>query len=203
MSMYEAEIQIPSEAELKALQQTVGTLCSPSGDEWRQFLSLWVKLRFNRNAIITPEGQVEKYLYVVLKGVQRLYHTDGEGNELILGFSYDGSYSGAYDSLVKQKPSLTQLQALSNTELLGLSYAGLQKAFEYPCFERWGRRLAENILFGRGLREIEMQTLSAEERYLRLLERNPRVLRMVPQKHLASYLGMSAETLSRVRGRIS
>jgi CRP-like cAMP-binding protein len=68
--------------------------------------------------------------------------------------------------------------------------------------DRWGRLILEEVVQGRATREIELLTLSAEERYRRLLQRSPHLLQLVLQKDIASYLRMTPETFSRLRAKV-
>ena len=81
--------------------------------------------------------------------------------------------------------------------------ADLLRAYmEVPGMERFGRLILEEVLVGRAQREIEMLSLSAEERYRRFMDRSAHLLQLVPQKDIASYLGMTPETFSRLRARV-
>ena len=92
---------------------------------------------------------------------------------------------------------------MTDTEALVIEYAVLNKLFDqYKIWERWGRLFFTQILIGRAQREIEMLTLSAEERFQLFVNRQPTILQQIPQKQLASYLGMTPETFSRLRKKV-
>ncbi len=123
---------------------------------------------------------------------------------MVLGFSYSGSPSGVFDSFIHQKPSDTFLEALKPSKLLAITRVDYLSLFEkFEGFHRWGHQFFQDILFGRLFREVELLTLSAEERYLAFMKRCPEELKVIPQKYLASYLNMKPETFSRLRGSIS
>ena len=167
---------------------------------WNDIRRRWNMTSFRKEAVITSYGTTEKYLYFVLSGVQRLYHLSPKGDEVVLGFTFQGNFSGVYDSFVQQKPAQCCLQTLTDSELLAIRYADMDELFsQYSCMERWGRMFVQDILFGRVRREIELSTQTAEERYRDFMQRSPEPLRQVPQKQLASYLNMTPETLSRLR----
>lgn len=172
---------------------------------WEDVRSRWHPIRFKKGACLTQAGEVERSFYLVLSGVQRLYYPTLTGDELVLGFTFADNFSGVYDSFIQQTPSQCYLQALSDSELLAIRLEDMNELFDrYPVMERWGRRFAQDILFGRGQREIELTTRTAEERYRDFIRRCPVPLRQIPQKHLASYLNMTPETFSRLRvSRIS
>lgn len=168
------------------------------------FFGLWKEYSFKQNELITEAGRIEKNFYVVLEGVQAIYLLNQKGEKLILGFSYSGSPSGIFDSFIHQKPADTFLEALKPSKLLGISRTNYLHLFEtYPDFYKWGHQFFQEILFGRLYREVELLTLSAEERYVAFMRRCPEELKVIPQKYLASYLNMKPETFSRLRASVS
>lgn len=169
----------------------------------KEFLNLWKPFTFKQNEFISEAGRIENYFYVVLEGVQAIYLLNRKGEKVVLGFSYSGSPSGVFDSFIHQKPADTFLEALKPSKLLGISRSDYLGLFErHPDFYKWGYLFFQNILFGRLFREVELLTLSAEERYVTFMERCPEELKIIPQKYLASYLNMKPETFSRFRSSI-
>ena len=169
----------------------------------KEFSSFWIEKDYKRSEIITEGGQTERYFYFVLEGVQALYLISNKGERIILGFSFSGNFSGVFDSYLKQKPSNFFLEALSSSKMLGLPIDAYHHLFnQYPQFDRWGRIFFQNILIGRVSREVELLTLSAEERYTAFMRRCPEELLRIPQKFLASYLNMTPETFSRLRANV-
>ncbi len=172
-----------------------------SDSDWAIIQPKWEEVSFTKGEFITREGQIEDYFYIVKNGVQRLYFNKEE-NEVCLGFSYNHSWSGGYESFITRKPSRMAIQALSNSQLFRISHPDLQKIYaNCPIMERWGRLILEELLTMRATREMEMMSFTSEERYNMLLKRSKHLLQLVPQKHIASYLGMTPETFSRLRAK--
>ncbi|WP_136468293.1 Crp/Fnr family transcriptional regulator [Flagellimonas onchidii] len=164
------------------------------------FKLLWSIKTFNQYDLITEAGNIERYFYFVLEGVQAIYILNEKGEKVVLGFSYSGSPSGAFDSFIKKQPSDTFLEALKPSKMLAISYEDYQSLFEkHQEFYVWGHEFFQKILFGRLHREVELLTLSAEQRYKTFMQRCPDELKVIPQKYLASYLNMKPETFSRLR----
>lgn len=171
--------------------------------EWEDFSNYWKTVTFKKNEYITQLEQIEPYFYFVLDGVQRLYFLN-DGQEHVLGFSYHGDFSGMFDSFLHQTPSELYLQAITDSQMLAISFNDYNLLLKkYRKFEQWAYLFIMDILRGRLKREIEILSCSAEERYRNLLNRSPHVIQQIPYKHLASYLGMTPETFSRMRKKVA
>ena len=105
-------------------------------------------MSYSKNEIITREGETERYFYFVLDGVQRLYHLQ-DGQEHILGFSFDHSFSGVFDSFLKQRPATLFLDAITDSRMLAITLADFTRMVEeHPTVERWFRKFLAEILAG-------------------------------------------------------
>ena len=170
--------------------------------EWERVRVCWKDRSFPKGDFISRTGDVERSFYIVRSGVQRLFF-EHDGNSICLGFSYDHSWSGDYESFLQQRPGRLNVQAITETELVGIDHADLLALYDdVPAMDRFGRLILEELLVGRATREIEQIALTAEERYRRLVLRSPHLLQLVPQKDIASYLRMTPETFSRLRAKV-
>lgn len=188
---------------MELVRATIERYVPLSKEDWAIIRPAWQERAFAKGALVTQVGLVENWFYIVKSGVQRLsFPHDGE--DISVGFSYDGSWCGAYDSFVSGKTSRFDVLALTDSILIGISRVDLLALYDrLPVMDRFGRLIMEELLVGRATREIEQLSLSAEERYNRMLMRNPRILQLVPQKDIASYLRMKPETFSRLRAKRS
>ena len=184
------------------VRRTIQRYVQLTDEEWSVVQPCWSRSKFSKGSYVSRSGAVEKRFYIVENGVQRLF-VEHDGNEICLGFSYDHSWSGDYDSFVRQAPGRFNAQTITDSVLIGIEHEELLRLYEeIPAMQRFGRLILEELLVGRATREIEQIALSAEERYRRLMDRSPHLLQLVPQKDIASYLRMTPETFSRLRAKV-
>ncbi len=172
----------------------------PESDRSR-FCRDWNPIQVKKNDHITRIGQIEDYFYYVHKGVLRGYAVKDD-EDYSVGFTYYGDFSGVFDSFLDRSPSWFGIQALTDSELLRISYTDMMALFdESHDSERWGRLFTSEMLIRMAKRQLEVRSFSAKERLRRLEESSPQIFQYVPLKYLASYLGMTPETLSRMRAQ--
>jgi CRP-like cAMP-binding protein len=170
---------------------------------WAKVRRPWRLRTVERGDVLTREGVVERRFSLVLSGIQRAYFTAPDGTEHTVAFAYPGDYSGIPDSVFLREPSEYALDALSDGRVLETDASDLLALIDaHRALERWAWRLLASALRGRARRERRHLTLTAQERYERFLQERASLVQQVPLKHIASYLGMSPETLSRVRAAL-
>lgn len=147
-------------------------------------------------------GETCGSMWLIQKGALRYYSNTGSG-EQNFWFAFEGEWLGDYGSFLSRRPSIHALQAFENTEVFGLGYDAMQDLYAKGTrFERFGRLIAENLFLSTELSRQELAAVSAEQRYLNLVERHPQIIRRVAQQHIASYLGIQPQSLSRIRARL-
>ncbi|MEM7109695.1 MAG: Crp/Fnr family transcriptional regulator [Bacteroidota bacterium] len=190
------------DALFQGLRDQIETLSKLEHSEWRLFKTYWKPLSFKKGKQLTKIGQVENYFYYVHKGVVRGYAFK-DGEDISIGFSYKGDYTGAYDSFLTRKPSEWCMETITEVELARIHYHDLMGMFDrYKSIERWGRLFNAKMLIGMSRRQVESRSYTAEERFERLMKQSPHLFQLVSQRHIASYLGMTPETLSRLRKKV-
>jgi CRP-like cAMP-binding protein len=171
-------------------------------DAFEAFAAPWTEVKIKRKELITRQGDTEKYLYLVLDGVQRACRTHND-KEVTLVFSYNGSFSGVIDSFFLQQPSAFDLEAITACHCLRIHFNDMALLMEqYRSIERWVRLALTQVLADTLQRHIEILSYTAEEKFMALLRRSPHVLNLVPHKYLASYIGVDPTNFSKLLGKV-
>jgi len=185
---------------LKTVQQKV-TLTSDEAELLKQFFTL---KKVRKRQYMLNEGEVCKYNLFVAKGLLRSFGVEENGYEQVVQFAVEGWWISDLNSFFSGDVAVYNIEALEDCELLLLTRQSMDKMLEkLPKMERYFRLLMQNHIVALRQRIIASQRHSAEERYIKLIEGFPTILARVPQQYIASYLGMTPETLSRVRKQIS
>ncbi len=148
------------------------------------------------------QDNICRQIAFVHKGCVRNYHIDKNGNEQIIYFGMEDWWIGDMQSFFLQIPSMFNIQALEDCELLVSSKTEFENAFiEVPDFEKF-YRLKTQTAYTKTQQSVVEKTETAEDRYLKIFTTNPSLLQRVPQHYLASYLGIKPQSLSRIRKKI-
>jgi CRP-like cAMP-binding protein len=117
---------------------------------------------------------------------------------------YEHEFFGDYMSFLTQQPTKLFTQAIEPIEILSISYAHLNELYTNSTIGvNIGRIASESLFIHKQTQQIDLLILTAEERYLKLLERQPQIVQRTPQKYIASYLGITPESFSRIRKKIT
>lgn len=152
---------------------------------------------------LVHQGETSKYIYFIYKGAIRSYYTNQEGHENISWLLFENELAIAVYSFFSQKPSFETLETLEDSILLRLSFEKLNQLYlTYPSFNYIGRLLTEQYYIRSEEKANALRMLTAKERYATLLSQYPQVIQRVSLGHIASYLGITQHTLSRIRSQI-
>jgi CRP-like cAMP-binding protein len=158
--------------------------------------------RYKKKALFLKPGSISIYAGYVAEGAFREYYTDKNGREFNKAFCFKGNFTGSYYDLHMQKPSLVSIEALADSTVVVIDHKKYQKLVQSDSF--WLKvsyTLAHNLLMKKFEKELQLLTLTASERYELLQKRYPELEQLVPAYHIASYLGITPISLSRIRGR--
>jgi len=186
---------------LKAYYEKIVSL---SEAEWNFIAARFERWQFSKHDVITRQGDTEDYLSFIETGVTRSYVCQGEERELTFNFSFDREFTCAYDSFLMRVPSAYAVQALTDVVMWRIAHSDLQEVYARTAAgNRLGRWAAEQLFLMKSKRELTLLQDDATARYLGLLHHQPHIIRQVPLKYIASYIGVTPQALSRIRRQIT
>ena len=188
-----------SEMGFEKMKQAIFKFQKLDDSEWEAFSKKLKILELKKGQYLIREGQVEHTLFFLHTGVARSYFIN-DGKELTFDFVFEGEFVTAYYSFLTRTPSQFYIELLEDATAVTISHKSLHELYDrYHNIERFGRLAAEYQFTKRVKKEIEMISLSGEERYDLLVKNRPDVIQNIAGKDIASYLGIRPESLSRIR----
>lgn len=158
------------------------------------------KITFNKGDFLLKKGQISKGYFCIENGLIRSYVFDFNGNDITTGFMGKNEIAIDVNSLFHKIPTVEYFQALTDGECYVIDLEDFQILYHsIRGLNEWGRAWMSESLFELKQRTISMITDSASERYKRLQKQHPQILQQAPLKFIASYLGITDTSLSRIR----
>lgn len=174
----------------------------PISEDAKQALTEHLKkIDITKGEYLLREGTVCRNMYFLEAGCLRGFYIL-QGKEVTHWFASEKDFVTSFHSFITRTPSFESLQAIEDSVLWSISYETLYMLYDkYPDVERLGRIACENYYIRLEERYVNAQFKSATERYLQLMEQNPLFIQRIPLGYIASFLGISQETLSRIRSK--
>lgn len=170
-----------------------------TSDEVDYVLSHCVRQEFKIGEQISSNSDT---FFYVESGMIRSYLLI-DGNDITYNFFVEGEICGDYESVLRKSPSKQHFQAITETTAYKFKFSAIESLFEEnPRIERIARKISESAYIRLLDRVIEFQSESLEQRYLNLVDRHDSLLKDAPLQHIASYLGVKPQSLSRIRAKI-
>lgn len=186
----------------EALINCIRSLINLSEEEEAVIGRLFKKKGLNKGEFFLGDGQVCRHAGFIEKGLVR-YYINADGEEKTYEFGKEYNFICNYESFLTQTPSSKIIQALEDSELWQISYTDLQVFYQSVSGgERFGRVVIEQVFVQLLQALTSLYTDSPENRYQKLLSEHPDLLQRVSQYHIASYVGVKPQSLSRIRKRI-
>lgn len=166
--------------------------------------SLFIPKKLRKRQYLLQQGDVTKYTAFVEKGLLRSYVIDDKGAELIMQFAPEGWWINDMYSAITGEPAEQNIDAIEDSELLLLTTQGYEQLMqEAPVFERFFRLQLQNSFVALQRRLKGNIILTAEEKYKNFIQAYPNIVQRVPQHNIASFLGITPESLSRIRKQMA
>jgi len=185
---------------LESLRQNISKYAQITDNQWQDFIDYFSLKRIKKKDFLIAFGQHCQFEAYILKGCFRSYFLDAHGKDVILSFAFEDWWQGDMASQLNHMPSQMNIQALEDSEVLVISSQDKELLFEkHPVFERIFRLMIMRHLVSYQDRLYKIYSYSAQERYHDLLLKHPQVLQRISQKHIANYIGVTPEFLSKMR----
>lgn len=195
---------LPSETSLQIFRKGMEAYVSFNDIEW-EILKAYLDISIlKKKTHFAEHGKVCDAMAFIISGSVRYYHVK-EGNEITGYFSFEQEFVSSYKSFLTREPSMTYIQALEDTELIAISYKNMQALLQHPLMaykmERFGRLVAEHYICCYEDRIASFIIQTPEERYLNMMKTERAILQRIPQHYVATFLGITPVSLSRIRKR--
>lgn len=188
---------------MNQILDNISKIVTLTPEEQQLFLSKTETKHYKAKSIILNAGEVCKHSYFVNSGLLRSFNINDHIVEHVLGFACEGWWIGDMYSLLSQKPGNLFIEVLEDAEVVLLSKENQEILYrEIPKLERFFRILTENSLVAHQERLMDNLSLSAEERFEKFCSKYPTLIQKVPQKHIASYIGVTPEFFSKMKARL-
>ena len=186
------------------LRQHIEKRTHLTADEFDIVKNFFVTRKLKKKQFLLNEGEVCRYIGFVNSGCMREYTIDSRGNEHIIQFAIEDWWVSDLNSFLSGEPAEYNIDALQDSEILLLEKSARDKLLdECPKMERFFRILIESNHVANHRRITDSLSTSAEEKYLKFIKTYPKLFELVSQNQIASYLGITPQSLSRIRKELS
>jgi len=182
------------------MRQTLSQWADFEDREWKMLEGIFRIRKADKGAILLKPGQTPKEILFVCSGLLRYFYRETDGREVNKAFLYEGTFSSPLNACASDAEIGCGVQALEPTVILIADTAEFNALYDaHPIFDRMGRKLGEWWMARKDLRTRGFQSQGARQRYLDFIRMHGNLAQRVPQYHIASYLGITEVSLSRIR----
>ncbi|KAB1157778.1 Crp/Fnr family transcriptional regulator [Flavobacterium luteum] len=185
---------------MEELYKYLNQITPISDKTWALMKDIFIKKELKKFDYFCNVDKVATKIAFLQEGIVRSFYTSREGQEFNKNFFVSPAFIGAYSSLITQTPNKLAQQVLTNCTIWETDYAVIKQLYDIcPDLERLGRLIAEHYFVEKEMREVNLLMLEAKEYYKIFQQQYPTLEQQIPQYHIASFLGVSATQLSRIR----
>lgn len=184
----------------QALRNHISKYVPLSNLEFEAIYQIMNRRKYARKQLLLQAGETCEHFYFILAGSLRTYTTDDRGHDHIFHLAFEDWWASDLFSFITGDSAFFSIEALEDTEVLTIHRDDYEVLLSsYPKFERFFRLLMQNAYVASQKRTMDIMSLSAEKRYLQLIKSHPQMELRVAQHHIASFLGITPEALSRIK----
>ena len=188
---------------MNLLLENIAKHVSLTSEEQERVLVLTQPEQYKAKTILLKEGNICTHSFFVTKGILRSYTIDENGVEHVVSFACPGWWIADMYSYLSQRPGHLYIETNEEAEVILLSKENQEKLYnEVPKMERFFRILIENSLVANQQRLIDNMSFTAEARYDKFSKKYPELIHCLPQKQIASYIGVTPEFFSKMKARL-
>lgn len=186
---------------MHSITDFIADYCDLSGPELEKVAAAFSFREIEKDALLLKKGQVAGAISFIVKGCFRLYALNEKEEEITTWLVFEEMVITEPTSFLMRQPSRYYIQALEQSSIYSISFDQLQQLYaDIPAFQEFGRRLMEKLLVSTMCRATFLLLDTPQERYDRLLAQ-PEYMQRIALKHLASFIGITPTSLSRLRAR--
>jgi CRP-like cAMP-binding protein len=194
----------PYQSNMDKFKHFLQSFAPITDNEFQKATTFFTSQPLKKGDYFVKQNTVCRHIGFILKGTLRTFYTNNKAEETTSCFCSENDFTTSYTSFVSQQPSTLSIKALENSELLVIDYNNLQKLYASSAtWQNIGRVIAEREYIMMEKYAAVLNNETAKEKYLRLLQEQPTVIQKASIEDIASYLGVTRRTLSRIRKEIS
>ncbi|WP_347066422.1 Crp/Fnr family transcriptional regulator [Flavobacterium sp. WV_118_3] len=188
---------------MNLLLDTIARYVTLTSEEQERVVAATEFQSYKAKSILLKEGEICLHSYFVIKGILRSYTIDENGVEHVVSFASPGWWIADMYSYLSQRPGQLYIETNEDSEVILLSKENQERLYdEVPKMERFFRILIENSLVANQQRLIDNLSFTAEARYDKFTKKHPDLIHCLPQKQIASYIGVTPEFFSKMKARL-
>ncbi len=186
---------------LKSMRQFIENYVELSDDDWKSISAPFEKASFRKNELLLKEGEICRQLWFLESGLLR-YFVHRSGEEMNKFFTIAPYFFTAQYSFFQEKPSRENIAAIEDSVAWGIRYSDHQRLMNLSVYRTFAQKITQEVQYFTEVILEELQSETPENRYRKMLQEQGDLLLRLPQKHLASFLGIAPQSLSRIRGKL-
>ncbi len=187
---------------MNQLKEIINKFEPLNDNEFSELLSIGTHKSLKKNSCFINQGEICQYSALIEKGIFRHYVVDTLGMQKILKFSLQNEFVSDCESFMYQQPALYSIQAIEDAKIILFKNSQLKKLSEqFPVFERINNQIVQQILSSYKEHLMIIMNLSPNERYRYILQNKPELILRISVTNLSQFLGLSRETVSRLRSK--